>query len=376
MRRVSCALAMGICILFSACGGGGGTDGSGGSQPPPLNSPPSAIATSVQRTAVGALVQVDGSASSDVDGDQLSYRWTLVDRSYGSAAVLSSGAGSQTSFVADLPGTYTLSLSVSDGQASTTTTVSIVAAPVIRTRLNGIVSVNTTLTAAESPYSIEDRLQIAAGVTLTIEPGASIFHGDACTGDHCVIEVFGTLLAEGTQGSPIQLDWLDISKGRTGDGYISVKHARLRQIYVEPDVLHDSVVAATVIQPIRCVAVCSIERNAMLGGGIIAAEPTQIKNNAFNNDNIAFASSLYAIEARVSGLVIEKNSFLTTDSPSVLVGRSDLDVRGNYWGTQSPDGVRAAIMDRNDDLNILGIGLFEPFLLSPDGDTPSLQPYL
>ncbi len=83
-----------------------------------LNSAPVARAGNDRSVALGALVQLDGSASSDVDGDTLSFAWSLTTRPAGSAAALSSTTAVKPSFTADLPGTYVAQLIVNDGQAA------------------------------------------------------------------------------------------------------------------------------------------------------------------------------------------------------------------------------------------------------------------
>jgi len=82
-----------------------------------LNSAPVADAGADQTAPVGALVTLDGSASFDVDGDPLTYDWSLADVPAGSAAALSNTAVVDPAFVIDVPGTYTASLAVNDGTA-------------------------------------------------------------------------------------------------------------------------------------------------------------------------------------------------------------------------------------------------------------------
>ena len=67
-----------------------------------------------QDVALGALVTLDGSGSTDGDDDPLTYAWQLVDVPAGSAAVLSDAGASSPTFTADAPGTYTAQLVVSD----------------------------------------------------------------------------------------------------------------------------------------------------------------------------------------------------------------------------------------------------------------------
>lgn len=79
------------------------------------NSPPVAQAGLPQTVVVGTLVHLDGSASSDVDGDRLSFHWSLPDIPVGSLAVLSDPTAVQPTFTVDRPGTYRAQLLVNDG---------------------------------------------------------------------------------------------------------------------------------------------------------------------------------------------------------------------------------------------------------------------
>ena len=59
--------------------------------------------------------QLDGSGSTDVDGDPLTFRWSLQSAPSGSTAVLSSTSSVKPTFTADKPGTYVAQLIVNDG---------------------------------------------------------------------------------------------------------------------------------------------------------------------------------------------------------------------------------------------------------------------
>lgn len=110
------AIAASVSVLV-ACGGGG-DDGGDSNQPIPTNSAPDAVAGPIQNILVGATVTLDGSASTDQDGDALTYRWTLTSKPTGSTAALSNATSVNPTFIADIAGTYTISLIVSDGQLS------------------------------------------------------------------------------------------------------------------------------------------------------------------------------------------------------------------------------------------------------------------
>ncbi len=104
--------------VLTACGGGGGGD----SSPPPTggtpNAAPVANAGTDQSVAPGGLVTLNGGASSDANGDALTYSWSLVSRPAGSAAALIGPTTARPTFTADVAGTYTLSLVVNDGKVS------------------------------------------------------------------------------------------------------------------------------------------------------------------------------------------------------------------------------------------------------------------
>lgn len=61
-------------------------------------------------------IRLDGTLSSDPDGDPLSYYWSVTGRPEGAAAELSDPSAPRPEFFADVPGDYELSLSVHDGQ--------------------------------------------------------------------------------------------------------------------------------------------------------------------------------------------------------------------------------------------------------------------
>jgi hypothetical protein len=68
-----------------------------------------------QSVFVGQLVTLDGTASSDANHDPLTYHWTLTSMPAGSGAVLVNPTSSHPTFVADMSGTFVISLVVDDG---------------------------------------------------------------------------------------------------------------------------------------------------------------------------------------------------------------------------------------------------------------------
>jgi hypothetical protein len=110
----------------------------GGAVPPPVAPPPVApppgtgnrapIANSgaAKTVVTGAAVALDGSASSDPDGDVLTFSWAL-QRPATSAAALTGATTSKPGFVADVAGSYVATLTVSDGKVTASASVTITA---------------------------------------------------------------------------------------------------------------------------------------------------------------------------------------------------------------------------------------------------------
>ena len=81
------------------------------------NAAPVANAGGAQNVLVGNVVTLNGSGSSDANGDTLTYMWT-GSRPTGSSATLIGASTVAPTFTADIAGTYVISLVVSDGKAS------------------------------------------------------------------------------------------------------------------------------------------------------------------------------------------------------------------------------------------------------------------
>lgn len=98
---------------------------------PSINLPPIADAGPDQSVRQWTTVQLDGSASSDPNGDPLTYSWSMVSSPDYVYTPLTNANTARPSFVPDRAGTYVLGLSVYDGNyASSQDSVTIVVTPV------------------------------------------------------------------------------------------------------------------------------------------------------------------------------------------------------------------------------------------------------
>ncbi len=83
----------------------------------PINRAPVAHAGMDRNVVTGADVLLDGTASTDADGDDLTYAWDFVSKPSGSTAAFDDATSATPTFRADLDGAYQVRLIVSDGAA-------------------------------------------------------------------------------------------------------------------------------------------------------------------------------------------------------------------------------------------------------------------
>ncbi len=79
------------------------------------NLPPTADAGANQVVYVNDTAHLDGSSSSDANGDALTFKWSFTLKPSGSSAALSTVSAVNPAFVVDVAGSYILQLIVNDG---------------------------------------------------------------------------------------------------------------------------------------------------------------------------------------------------------------------------------------------------------------------
>ena len=125
--KIWCVLA--LLPVLAACGGGGSGcnllgDALCDSSTPAVNLAPVAVAGANQSVLLGAgSVKLNGSGSTDANGDSLNYQWTLVSRPSRSTAALSQATSVEPTFTPDALGAYLFSLVVSDTKVSSATSL-------------------------------------------------------------------------------------------------------------------------------------------------------------------------------------------------------------------------------------------------------------
>ncbi|MDT8420067.1 MAG: PKD domain-containing protein [Desulfuromonadales bacterium] len=123
------------------------------------NSAPVVNAGPDQNVAIGALVTLDGSGSSDADLDPLTFDWSFKSLPDGSNATLSDSTAETPTFTADLDGSYVLQLIVNDGTVNS-------AADAVT-----VIAITPNLPPAADAGADQD---VATGTTVTLSGSGSV----------------------------------------------------------------------------------------------------------------------------------------------------------------------------------------------------------
>ena len=311
-----------------------------------------------------AVLQCDATAE-DPDGDAITYTY-----SWYKAGVLTSYHDSTLPNTATALGDmWSCEVLVSDGTTpgyaarSDTTTIMSTASGIYRT--------DTTWQAAKSPYLVTGRIQVAAGVTLTVEPGVTV------VGNGNSLEFWGTFVMAGTAEKPILVQDL-----YTYDNSTAAKPGKFTMAFVEyvGGTLLGSGNAA-LVDVSDCVlrylqgsvylapglsAAHRFERNLFYEDcGLYSAGPLVLNSNTFTFTN----SGCYDVVVQES-LTASSNNFYPNTEMVVMAGNQSVDLHNSYWGGYTDAEVPGLIMDTNDDLNILGEVTYLPTLKDPSPSAP------
>jgi len=248
------------------------------------------------------------------------------------------------------------------------------------TDVSGIINTDTTWDLTGSPYTITDTIQVIDGVTLTIEPGVVI--NGLPNGGGYYIELWGNLIAVGTENLPVIFNYLGINIKKDSASIAIIRHC---EIY--GGIIYGKYQGTLTIQdsifyggwPVIENGNCLIERNVFTGSSGIflqTSEQSVIRNNVFNNNGERNIEESIYIRTNCSQTIIEKNTFMNTENVNVKIYSSDntcnIIAQYNYWGTTDTSKIDQMIYDHNDDYNV-GTVYYLPILSEPDIDTPFYQ---
>ena len=170
-----------------------------------VNTAPTASAGINQNVSVSDTVVLDGSGSTDADGDALTFSWSLTSTPTGSVATLSDAAVMSPTFVADVAGTYVAQLIVNDGALnsapdSMTVTAQVVVVntpPVASAGLDQSLLIGDTATLDGSDSSDADGDPLAFSWSLSVPAGSTATLSDTgAVGPTFVTDVAGDYVAQ------------------------------------------------------------------------------------------------------------------------------------------------------------------------------------
>ena len=152
-----CVIAVAVALTITGCGS--------------TNSPPVANAGIAQTVKTGTTVTLDASASKDPDNNPITYSWTLVSKPAGSTATITNASLAKATLVPEFPGVYTATVTVSDGDRTSESTVTVTAGDVL-----GFDAIPTPFPASYPSYgfaansimSVGDQIGLAAGMPHTL----------------------------------------------------------------------------------------------------------------------------------------------------------------------------------------------------------------
>lgn len=269
--------------------------------------------------------------------------------------------------------------SVFDADFSDQVTIVVIPAP---TAVGGIISADTTWSVEHSPYLITSEVQIDHNATLFIEPGVEVRGGS--------IRVWGALRAAGASGAPVVLRNVIVSGSSPDEGRPYVLFFDHTEFYdvdflpptgdatygsftVQNSTIHSGFGRVYIWYP---TSPARFYNNHFLSSVHIDAGHDASGVVSFIDNTFAEGGLLENWAAYDAPMIVQGNNFLDASFRVALArgySNTDIDARGNYWGTTDESVIASMIIDRNDSLDYPSFIEFRPYLLEPGGEAPPVQ---
>lgn len=286
----------------------------------------------------------------------------------------------------------------------------------LATDVGGIIDTDATWDLAGSPYHFISDVQIAAGVTLTINPGVVVNGFYETDGAPFRFRLWGDLYAVGTETSNIIFNGVTVDDQNASsvtlqfvqiDGEYGTKNYSFTVKDGGVFVLRDSTIITTTRNVtfslcdhslvernhfnnsgdennigLSCTTNtddCYIEKNVFINSVVnvhthVAGFNVYFRNNVLAGSSIISANLTNSASEATDPPIVEYNSFLNTANVVFWGGfERDQSAINNYWNTTDTSVIDQMIHDRNDDLGRDGYVAYIPFLTQSHPDTPTLS---
>ncbi|MGE0751015.1 MAG: calcium-binding protein, partial [Variibacter sp.] len=248
-----------------------------------------------------------------------------------------------------------------------------------------------TIWAANSIHNLTDDIQIAPGVTLTIEAGATV-NG---AGHH--LQAYGTLHVSGTASNAAVLNNIEMGFGINNDanpGRIEISFAQISGGSLFDPTGYGSYGSFSITDSVLSdlhssyskgmyiwypVGDSSFERNLFVRSPGLSIGSSNVNVSVVDNTFLDWTTD-QAIENWASygtaSTIVEHNSFISSvHKPALVVpigySNARIDASENYFGTADPSVVASMILDRADDLGRASY-INPSFLSAPHKDAPGI----
>jgi hypothetical protein len=244
-----------------------------------------------------------------------------------------------------------------------------------------IISQNTTWRRGET-VNLSGEVQVANGVTLTVEPGVTI------NGNGNTIKVLGVLNLTGSTTSHItsnnvsySLSNDSLSNGNIQLNYVDLKNGTFLAptgygMYGKFDVTNSNFTNVSGFYIWYPTSPSTFIGNTFkhsdgLSIGTSGTGTVTIRNNVFFDQTTSFAVQSWV--SYNNGIFVDKNSFLSTELVALAIKENypsaSIVASNNYFGTTSLSVINSMILDRSDSLNFAST-ISTSNTNSPDALTP------
>ncbi|WP_322545426.1 hypothetical protein, partial [Clostridium perfringens] len=186
----------------------------------------------------------------------------------------------------------------------------------VTNKLKGVIRENMVLTKDNSPYEIDKKVQVADGVTITVEPGVTLQNG--------YIEIFGSgkLIVNGQANENAVLNNVIIDADNWSNATVIINNATLNKVKYDSFVsgklsIVESKLYGTYINLYEPREDCVIERNLFTENSTINLTSTNnntlIKDNTFKNETKTSDINYNYTNQKTQKIKIEGNNFLVVD---------------------------------------------------------------